>query len=131
MIYENGRTFKIIDFVCSHSQLLLRSFGTNGDPFNIDLLFKGVSFLQLPTSLDGISIGLLDSLANEEKDSYPFGTDRNNGNVVYVLRSGEELSFLNALGFSIYHNQLELLESSIGRYDWGDMNEHVLSHNLD
>jgi hypothetical protein len=54
--FRSERRFEIWDYTASHSQLLLRGAKTNLEQTRIDVLFKGVTVMNLPTYLDGISI---------------------------------------------------------------------------
>lgn len=54
--FRSERRFEIWDYTVSHSQLLLRSAKTNSEQTRIEVLFKGVKLMNLPTYLDGISV---------------------------------------------------------------------------
>jgi hypothetical protein len=54
--YETDRHFQVWRFTVSHSQLLLRSVKGRGHSTRIDVLFKGVDTIELPTSFDGLRI---------------------------------------------------------------------------
>ncbi len=65
------RRYKVWEYTVSHSQLLLRSPREDGYPTRIDVLFKGVSFLQLPVwfdieSIDEISPAEVRSIGGED-----------------------------------------------------------------
>jgi hypothetical protein len=54
--YASDRHFQVWHYQVGHSQLLLRSVkGTDHDS-RIDVLFKAVHAIQLPTSFDGLTI---------------------------------------------------------------------------
>lgn len=53
--YESRR-FQVWSYSVSHSQLLIRSVKEGSHDTVVDVLFKGVSFLQLHTWLDGLVI---------------------------------------------------------------------------
>jgi hypothetical protein len=48
---------------------------------------------------------------------------------VFLLKNGSgPINFINAMAFGIFHNKLDILETSLGRYDWDNLNEMVLWH---
>ncbi|MBM6402650.1 hypothetical protein JQN72_00115 [Phycicoccus sp. CSK15P-2] len=54
--FESKRHFQLWLYSVSHAQLLLRSTkGRNADS-RVDVLFKGVAALNLPTSFDGLRV---------------------------------------------------------------------------
>lgn len=55
-ILDSERHFQIWKYTVSHSQLLLRSTKSSRYPTRIDILFKGVKSVHLPTSFDKLVI---------------------------------------------------------------------------
>ena len=55
--FTSTRQFQLWRYTVSHSQLLLRS--NKGDDYStrLEVLFKGVDWMSLPTILDGLEIG--------------------------------------------------------------------------
>lgn len=54
--FDSDRHFQLWLYSVSHAQLLLRStMGPNADS-RVDVLFKGVAALNLPTSFDGLRV---------------------------------------------------------------------------
>jgi hypothetical protein len=54
--FSSDRRFQLWSYRVSHSQLLLRSVKDAEHTSRIDVLFKGVDALDLPTRLDGLVI---------------------------------------------------------------------------
>ncbi len=120
--------YVILDYLCSHNQLLLRSMKNANRNHNIDIIFKGVNSLLIPSSLMGIEIKLLDSSSESFSflEKFEFQYDKNYK--IFELDSQNKTYYINAMGFFIYHNELDILETSIGRYDMGDLKEIVFSY---
>ena len=56
--YQTGRRFQLWEYRVSHGQMLLRSVPPGEDATNVDVLFWGVSRIDLPTRFDGLKIAL-------------------------------------------------------------------------
>jgi hypothetical protein len=56
--FESDRHFQLWIYSVSHSQLLLRSNRSSEEATRIDVLFKDVAAIELPTSFDGLSIAM-------------------------------------------------------------------------
>jgi hypothetical protein len=54
--FESGRHFQIWRYEVGHAQLLLRSVKGDHDASRIDVLFKAVEAIDLPTRFDGLQI---------------------------------------------------------------------------
>ena len=54
--FESSRRFQVWLYTVSHAQLLLRSTKTGDHATRIDLLFKNVRSLNLPTATDGLRV---------------------------------------------------------------------------
>lgn len=99
-----GRKFKLWYYGVSHSQLLLRSVGADG---NIDLYFGDVKYVEVPVILNGVEIVL------PEKEDYEHLRERiNNLNdeEVTVLSSGGNKYYVVSSIFKIMENNLEMFE---------------------
>jgi hypothetical protein len=55
-ILNSPRTYQLWRYAVGHGQLLLRSTKSADRPTRVDVLFKNVAVLNLPTHFDGISI---------------------------------------------------------------------------
>ena len=54
--FYSDRHFQVWRYEVGHSQLLLRSVKASGHDSRIDVLFKAVDSICMPTSLDGLTI---------------------------------------------------------------------------
>lgn len=54
--FSSGRRFQVWKYTVSHSMLLIRSTRDEANSTRIDVLFKPVGRLDLPTSFDGLVI---------------------------------------------------------------------------
>ncbi len=119
--------FKIIDFSPSHDQLLLRSMKNKRRTYNIDIIVKGVGLVLCPTALEGIEISLLKDIKTKASLLNKYGLAEKADCNIFMLRSSSELEFyINAMCFGVYHNKLDILESSIGRYDFENFDELII-----
>lgn len=101
-IFVSERRFRICDYLLSHSQLLLRSPRTEENPFNIDLIFEDVNFMNLPITLHGLEV--INEGKSSEDEIYN----------IYSLNSGGNLFQIQAGFVLICENELELQETSLG-----------------
>ena len=107
-------SFKILDYRMSHKLLLLRASKRKGDTLsNIDILFRGVFYLEIPERLEDIVIR---KAIQEEVD---YVCNRCYYNVflqyseIFVLECANSKYFIGAGDFQVSENQLPPLESSI------------------
>jgi hypothetical protein len=56
VVFDSSRRFQVWLYTVSHAQLLMRSVKTSGQPTRIDLLFKDVHALDLPTTTEGLAV---------------------------------------------------------------------------
>ncbi|WP_286863369.1 MULTISPECIES: hypothetical protein [Sphingobacterium] len=116
-IFKSDRYFTVFDFTVSHGQLLLRASKDDRDNQNIDLIFFGVRYMQLFTSLFGLSVKLV------EKDQKPINYNSVNSfvsadnNSLFEIETGNEKFYIGASYFIVYENELEFDESSLGLLD--------------
>ncbi|HVW98383.1 MAG TPA: hypothetical protein VHA56_20620 [Mucilaginibacter sp.] len=118
-------SYKILDFSATHNQLLIRSVRNIHRNYNIDIFFKSVSFLILPTTIEGIEIDLLQNTQNRELFSNNYTFDIKYSKIFSLKDSASNFYFINASAFGVFHNSLDILESSIGRYDYGLLGESI------
>ncbi|QAT82113.1 hypothetical protein EJ065_0506 [Corallococcus coralloides] len=105
------RTFRFWDFRASHDQLLLRSPRTAQHPQNLDVIFVGVDYLELPTKLGEIEITspMVEDLRRVQAAFREDVTERD----VHVIVSGGRRFVIVAAGMKIIKNDLDLFESSL------------------
>ena len=54
--FDSDRYFQVWHFTVSHTQLLLRSNRDDNHPTRVEVLFKGVQRLDIPSSFDGLHV---------------------------------------------------------------------------
>ncbi len=116
--FSSSRDFQIWDYYISLSQLLLRSVPDEGkgEQENIDIIFKGVFYLDIPATLSGIEIDTPtgDELTRLQSRA---GTQQDAAAAYYkyfVLVSKGRRFYIGAFGMSIETNTLGMLETSLG-----------------
>jgi len=72
--FDSERQFQMWRYDVSHSQLLLRSVKSESSPSRIDVLFKAVVAIDLPTTLHGLRL-------RREGDEYSASGDTWSGRV--------------------------------------------------
>jgi hypothetical protein len=59
-LFTLSRVFRAWLYSVSHSTLLLRSIKEPGVPTRIDVIFKPVRYLRIPTTIDGLELHLVE-----------------------------------------------------------------------
>lgn len=108
---RSDRVFKVWEYRVSHAQLLLRSPKSEAHPRNLDVIFVGVEYLDLPTRLEGIEI--LPGDADDVRDAQrghgkPVGRE-----CVFALSSTGRRHIVVATSVRELANDLDLFESSL------------------
>lgn len=106
------RKFQIWEYKVSHQQLLIRSPKSESHATNLDLIFVGVDYMALPTSMNGISI----VPANEEELQFA-STIAGQPFQVIVLETGGRRYLIKAAHFRVSENELDLFESSLESFN--------------
>lgn len=118
--------FQILDYSPTHNQMLIRSMKSKNRDYNIDIIIKGVLSILIPSTFKGIEISIAE--INDRKyliEDYGFRITKDYR--VFSLKDSEEkVYFLNAMSFGVFHNRLDILETSIGRYYMGTLGENIL-----
>jgi len=118
-IFSSDRPFQVWGYLVSHDQLLLRSPIIKGYEKNIDIIFFGVTYLQIDTDLSGLTIQKVDPadaeiVHNSVKQSLIY-----DGNNLFEILSNDE-GYLIVAGFvRVFENDLEFGESSLGFTELG------------
>ena len=118
--------YQLWDYTPTHGQLLFRSLAVPERGYNVDLMFKGVTRLFVPDRLEGLELAVLPTLPGQHPlAGYGFAPGHD-ARLFCLNDAAGTCWYLNAMCFGVYHNQLATLETSLGRYDWGDLGEQVL-----
>jgi hypothetical protein len=122
-IFSSDRPFRVWDYLVSHDQLLLRSAKIKGFERNIDVIFFGVSYIQLHTVLSGVTISKIDppdeEVAYESIKKYL----KHEGNKLFQVASANERYLIVAAFVRVFENALEFDETSLGFTELGRENE--------
>lgn len=111
-IYKSDRYFTAFDFLISHGQLLLRSSKNKESNHNIDIIFFGTRYIQLFTSLYGISIFIVNENLTIYNSVRSFlDSDQSH---LFEIKSKNEKFYIGASFFKVYENDLEFNETSLG-----------------
>ncbi|WP_440135274.1 hypothetical protein [Chitinophaga sancti] len=115
IIFSSDKHFTMHDFHISHSQLLIRAAEDTGNGFrNVDIIFMGVHYVQLPPSFAGLTIQ--ESSFEESNILYPSVKkflSYPSSHLFEVIT--EDTSYYVAAGICmVYENELSLNESSVG-----------------
>lgn len=112
-VFASDRPFRVYGYLVSHDQLLLRSDKIKGYEQNIDIVFFGVSYIQLHTVLPGLTIRKIDRNTEvlHESVKNEVGWEANN---LFEVISGNEKYKIVAFFVRVFENDLESGESSLG-----------------
>ena len=84
-MFESSRTFQLWKYLVGHRQLLLRSNRSEAVSTRLDVLFKNVTVINLPTHLDGLSVALAPEHEAESVRGER-GVEARDGQQVYSVR---------------------------------------------
>ena len=119
-----GKYF-LLDYSPSHSEMILRRIN-NSDPnnlFNIDLFFKAVYNVQIGTKLTGIKVYKV--VRDDKGITIPNLAQRIE---IYKIVDGEgNVGFIDASVFVVFHNNLDVLTTSLGDFTWTEENREIFS----
>jgi len=118
--------WKLVDYSMSHSQLLIRSSSKKSRPWNIDIIFKGVTKILLPKVFEGIEIFKVENLQDYTiLQDYHFISDENY-ECLKIVTANEVYYFINCMAMGVYKNDLKSNFSSLGRYDTSELNHELI-----
>jgi len=94
---RSARTFQVWAYTVSHSQLLLRSNRTAEFDTRVEVLFKGVGAVQLPTVLSGLEVSEI-PMEHAPGELRTLLTDEDwIGRKLYMIRSGGSTGYVVAI----------------------------------
>jgi len=93
------RDFRVWDYNVSHDQLLIRSPKTPDRPTNIDIVFVGVRYMDIPTHFQCLEVS--------EGESLPENTR------AYTLFDGQGQHRIEAVAMTVLENKLDYVQSSL------------------
>jgi len=111
MQFSSDRSFRLWDYSVSHKQMLLRSPKSPDVAMNVDIVLWGVEYLDLATSLEGLTIT---SPSREEvtRAGQAMGNTVDPSQV-HCFASGDRRFVVVAVGFKVLRNDLDIFESSL------------------
>ncbi|NBA86185.1 hypothetical protein GVN16_10460 [Emticicia sp. CRIBPO] len=121
-IFKSDRYFTVFDYLVSHGQLLIRSDKRKGSKENIDIIFFDTSFMQLFTTLSGITIRLVNSNSITTYTAVKKYLSYEENNLFEIESEGEKY-YIAASFVKIFENELEFNETSLGYESKGRQNE--------
>lgn len=104
-----SRMFQTWEFKVSHGQLLIRSPKDANHPTNIDLMFSGVEYMDLPRHL-----GQLEVQQPDETDVSFIGerlAKQGSSDSIFVLTSDNRRYRVVAAALTVSENELDIFES--------------------
>ena len=107
-MFTSDRRFKLWDCRVSHNQLLIRSPATPEITSNIDVIFWGVEFVSMPTTLNGLAI----ERRSDGKDiGIPISPSPNGER--FLIQSDGKCFAVVVAGFKVLENSLDIFDSSL------------------
>lgn len=110
----SSRKFRLWEFRVSHDQLLIRSVRSQQHPRNVDIIFEGVDYIELPTKPGDIAI---DKPTREDvlHVHTSFRDDIDEKDIYVIVAQGRRF-FVVAAGMRTIENELEFYESSLEQF---------------
>lgn len=108
------RFFCVWDFMSSHAQLLIRSRKDESFPATVDVIFRGVAFVQIPTWLmDGLTIRKASSAETRKVVEFVGVKYAEYADRLYTLESGDVRGFVAARSVEVRETDLEASQTSL------------------
>jgi len=106
------RRFRVWDYNVSHDQMLIRSPHGADDPMNLDIRFRGVEYVDLASTMEGIS---LEQPTDRDYEAVAerMGMSVQHPNKLFVLVTGGIRYYVVAAHMSVQENLLDYMESSL------------------
>jgi hypothetical protein len=116
--------YALLDYVPTHSQLLIRSMRNRKRDYNIDIIFKPISALNIPQFFEGMELTVLSSQEGKRLIGEKYQFEIKKDYSVFLLQDGKKNNyFVIAMAVGVFHNKMDILETSIGPFrqasDWG------------
>lgn len=112
--YESDRRFQVWLYVVGHSQLLLRSNKSETESLRVEILFKSVYAMNLPTTMHGIQVRLAnENEADRIRSETGCDSDIHKRARVFVLQGREYSGFVIAGVMFASEDQLDYWEPGL------------------
>jgi hypothetical protein len=117
----DGKYF-LLDYSPSHSELVIRKIDKSAN-HNIDLFFKAVYNIQMTVKLEGVKVFKV----HRQKDLFAFPNPADRIELYKITDNSGFVGFIDASVFVVFHNELDLLQTSLGDFTWSEGNKEVFS----
>lgn len=107
MIYDSKRTFQVWDYRVSHQQLLLRSPRNTEFDSNIDIIFFGVEYINVPILVKCLCI----NPQNDHRNLHAVSIS-NNGSTFEIISANSSYHVI-ASSLNIFENRLDIFDSTL------------------
>lgn len=118
MLFESDRTFRLWQFFVSHNQLLIRSPKSTQHCSNIDIVFWGVEYIEIPSFLK--SVKLTENTTRDIEKAETLIGKSVEASSVFIVESETGKYLIIAGGFKVLRNNLDLFESSLELFSGSD-----------
>lgn len=115
--FSSERRFELWEYRGFHWQFLLRSQPDKTHPFNIDITFSGVSYIQVELGFHGLEI---QRVTVEEETSFREKRNLFRSQILIKIHSQTLDYFLVCNGFNVYKNTLDLSKSPLVSFEDDD-----------
>jgi len=120
----DGKHF-LLDYSPSHSELVIRKIDKTTN-HNIDLFFKAVYNIQMTVKLEGVKVFKVP----RQDDLFAFPNPAGRIELYKITDNSGFVGFIDASVFVVFHNELDLLQTSLGDFTWSQDNKEVFSITL-
>lgn len=110
------RTFSLWNYVISHDRMLIRSPKNQNYTHNIDILFLGVYYLNLPTMMKGLTIYQADTEHISAIETLLNINLLKSSLSLFIVESNNHTYQIVAAKMHIEKNELGFFESSLGSF---------------
>ena len=126
LVYEDKGEYFLLDYSPGNSEMIIRKINRQGSnsSFNIDLYFKAVHHIQLPTKMEDIKI------CKVPRKHIAFQNPYNREAIYRISDKNGNTAFIDAGVFVVFHNELDMLTSSLGDFTWSSSNREVFSDTI-
>ena len=107
-VVSSDRLFQVWRYTVSHHQLLLRSNKTDGDGTRLEVLFKDVSFMAVPSLMRGLEV----TLCNPSDVDLPFHVSTEHGSNWYRISTNGSVGYVAAVACQFKEDGLEYYDES-------------------
>lgn len=129
MEFRSDRYFQLWDYSVSHKQMLLRSPKSPDVAMNFDIVLWGVEYIDLATSLQGLSI-TSPTCEDVTRAGQAMGYTVDPSHV-HCFASGDRRFVVVAHGYKVLRNDLDIFESSLEYFAGTDPSRNlgeILAH---